>query len=396
MISPTVVCSAPEKHDAMLFESFFLAGFECSTHRRRDRRRVDIIRDTQHDVLAERDYHTVNKLGLRTVRDGIRWHLIESRPGRYDWSSVLPMIRAARRAGVQVIWDLFHYGWPDDLDIFTPAFVARFGKLARAFAGLIKNETDQTCFFAPVNEPSFVSWAGGDEGFIYPFAKGRDWDIKTQLIRAAIEAIENIWEVIPGARIVQCEPAIHIEPNPKRPDDAEPAEQYRRAQFQALDMLVGNVAPELGGRREYLDILGLNFYYNNEWVNFGETLYAFHPKYRPLQNIIQEFYDRYRRPLFLSETGIEGMFRPAWLAYVCAEVRCALDRGVPVEGICLYPIANHPGWENERHCHNGLLDYPDEFGNREMYTPLARELKYQQLIFEHFFESDLAADRQYA
>ena len=36
------------------------------------------------------------------------------------------MMHAARDTGVQVIWDLCHYGWPDDLDIFRPEFVRRF------------------------------------------------------------------------------------------------------------------------------------------------------------------------------------------------------------------------------------------------------------------------------
>lgn len=379
----------------MLFDSFFLAGFECSSHRERNGRRVDVIHETRHDELAERDYRAVRELGIRTVRDGLRWHLIETRPGRYDFSSVIGMVRAAERVGLQMIWDIFHYGWPDDLDIFSPAFVTRFGKLARAFARLIRDETSETPFFAPVNEPSFVSWAGGDAGFIYPFAKGRDGDIKAQLIRAAIEAIENIWQVLPGARIVQCEPAIHIVPNKTRPNDETPAEQYRMAQFQALDMLTGAIAPELGGRPEYLDILGVNFYYNNEWVNFGETLYPFHPRYRAFQDILLEFHERYQRPMFVSETGIEGILRPSWLAYISAEVRCAVDRGAPLEGICLYPVANHPGWADQRHCHNGLFDYPDERGRREIYEPLARELKRQQTIFREIYQN-AAADTQYA
>jgi hypothetical protein len=33
----------------------------------------------------------------------VRWHLIEpGAPGRYDWSSLLPMLRAAEAAGTQV------------------------------------------------------------------------------------------------------------------------------------------------------------------------------------------------------------------------------------------------------------------------------------------------------
>ena len=33
---------------------------------------------------------------MRGARDGVRWHLVEAAPGRYDWSSVLPQMRAAR------------------------------------------------------------------------------------------------------------------------------------------------------------------------------------------------------------------------------------------------------------------------------------------------------------
>ena len=44
------------------------------------------------------------------------------------------MLEAARAAGVQVVWDLCHYGWPDDLDVFSPAFVERFARFAGAAA----------------------------------------------------------------------------------------------------------------------------------------------------------------------------------------------------------------------------------------------------------------------
>lgn len=364
-----------------LFQTYFMGGFECSTHRRRDGRRLDIIAATRHDEFAAKDYRSLANLGIRTVRDGIRWHLIEAQPKRYDFSSVLNMLRAARRTGTQVIWDLFHYGWPDDIDIFSPEFVFRFGKMARAFAGILKNETDDTPFLSPVNEISFVSWAGGDEGFLNPFASGRDGDIKAQLVRATIEAIEAVRDVLPRARFVQCEPAIHIVGKQNDPRDQREAEMYHLAQFQALDMITGKIQPELGGGDRYLDILGINYYYNNQWMHNGITLYCFHPRYRPFREILKEFYDRYQRPIFVAETGIEGEARPGWLGYISAETRGACDLGVPMEGICLYPILNHPGWENERHCHNGLLDYPDQHGGREAYRPLARELACQQELF---------------
>ena len=64
------------------FDSFFMAGFECSSHRRRDGVRLDLIRATGHDRHVLRDYRLCKELGFRTFRDGLRWHLIEKSPGQ--------------------------------------------------------------------------------------------------------------------------------------------------------------------------------------------------------------------------------------------------------------------------------------------------------------------------
>lgn len=370
-----------------LFKSFLQGGFECSTHRRRDGHRLDLIASTRHDAFALEDYRAMADFEILTVRDGARWHVIEAQSGRYDFSSVLPMVRAARIVGTQVIWDLHHFGWPDDIDVFSSAFVVRFERFARAFATFLKSETDGLAFLCPVNEMSFLSWAGGEVAYVNPFAKKRGFELKAQLVRATVAAIEAIRDVLPQSRIVICEPAIHIVADPARPQDQAAAEGYRLFQFQALDMLSGRVNPELQGRPEYLEIMGINYYSNNQWIHNGRTLKVGDVLYRPFREIVLEFYRRYGCPLFVSETGIEGDRRPAWLEYVADEVMAARQSGVPVEGICLYPIANHPGWDDDRHCYNGVLDYPDENGHRDVYEPLAREMDKQRKRFaqENFF-----------
>ena len=55
---------------------------------------------------------------------------------------------------------------------------------------------------------------------------------------------------------------------------------------------------------------------------------------------------------------------------------------MPVEGICVYPILEYPGWENGRHCATGLLCVPDGEGRRPVYEPLAGELARQQAVLE--------------
>ncbi len=125
------------------FKSFFMAGFECSTHRLKSGRRLDMIAATRHDAFALLDYARIRAQGIRTAREGIRWHLVEQTPGRYDFSSVRPIIQAAQATETQVIWDLCHFGWPDGLDLLKPEFVSRLAQFAAAFAQLLKRETNR-------------------------------------------------------------------------------------------------------------------------------------------------------------------------------------------------------------------------------------------------------------
>jgi hypothetical protein len=368
-----------------LFDSFFHGGFECSSHRRRDRRRLDLIAATGHDRAAGSDYRQLVSLGLRTVRDGLRWHLIEQLPGRYDWSSFLPMLRAAQSAEVQVIWDLCHYGWPDDIDVWEPEFIDRFANFAGAAARVIAAETDAVPWYCPINEISFLSWAGGDKGFINPFGRRRGPEFKRQLVRALIAAIEAIRRVDKRARFIQAEPAIHIVPDPARPRTRKAVEAYCRAQYEAWDMVRGDLAPELGGSPDCLDVLGINYYWNNQWVDRGRPLLPGDPLYRPFRDMLAETYRRYARPLFIAETGREGDLRASWLRFVSTEVRAALHAGVPVEGICLYPILDFPGWDDQRPCSCGLLGAAEGPTKRSVYEPLAIELRSQQLRFDTTF-----------
>jgi hypothetical protein len=162
------------------------------------------------------------------------------------------------------------------------------------------------------------------------------------------------------------------------PDDLRNAENYRRSQFQAWDMILGRSNAELGGAEDLIDVIGVNYYIHNQFVWEGQMIVPSDPRYRHVSQMLEEVHLRYRRPLFIAETGIEDDTRPAWLRYMCKEVFTALEAGVPVEGLCLYPIVNHPGWDDDRHCHNGLFDYPDPDGNRAVFVPLAEELVRQQ------------------
>ncbi len=362
------------------FASFFQAGFECSSHRRRDGVRLDLIRATSHDRHVESDYRQCAELGLRTLRDGLRWHLIEQSPGRYDWSSWLPALEAAERHGLHIIWDLFHYGSPDCVDQAAPDFAERFTDFAIAALEMHETVSGRPPTVCPLNEINFLAWAVDDGYFprVGPDEKG--W-FKRQLVRTAIKAARAIKQRWPASTIVWAEPLIHIAPHDHRRQTVRAAQQNLQGMYQAYDWIMGLAEPELGGDRSLVDVVGWNFYPHNQWYFEGPTIPMGHHEYRPLADMLVEVAERYRKPLFISETGAEGSGRPAWLHYVCDEVRAAQAQGADVRGICVYPVTAYPGWDNSRHCQVGLFSPVGSDGKRHVYEPLKEELDRQRAIF---------------
>lgn len=346
-----------------------MGGFESATMVFASGRRVDAIAGANHDRFAEKDYDLLARHGIRTVRDALRWHRIERRPGRYDWSSFLPMLRAANRADVEVIWDLCHFGLPDDVDPWSGDLVDRFAHFAAAAARVVAEECGHAPVWCPVNEMSFWAFAAGDRKDFAPFGNGRGREWKRQLVRLAVAGGRAVRGVDPRARLMHIDPVIHIVPDHATAPGK--AEEGRLSMFEAWDMIAGRRDPDLGGSPDLLDIVGVNFYANNEWVDHGRVLAPGDPSYRPLRDILGEVFARYGRPIVVAETGTEGPAGVAWLRAVCDEARVARESGVPVEGLCVYPIMDYPGWTDDRHCRCGLIEVSGDWTDRRVNAAMA-------------------------
>jgi beta-glucosidase/6-phospho-beta-glucosidase/beta-galactosidase len=362
------------------FDSFFMAGFECSSHRRRDGVRLDLIKATGHDKHALLDYRLCKQLGFDTLRDGLRWHLIGKSPGKYDWSSWLPMLEAAEEAGVQVIWDLFHYGSPDCIDQAAADFPDRFTDFAVAALEVQQSVSDRAPLVCPLNEINFISWAVDDGYFPQVGPEQRGW-FKRQLVKTAISAAQAIKQRWPESTIVWAEPLIHIAPHDLRKSTLRGTQQNLNGMYEAYDWIIGRAEPELGGDPSLVDVVGWNFYPHNQWYWKGPTVPMGHHEYRPLADMLVEMAERYGKPMFLSETGAEGSGKPSWLHYVCNEVREAMHRGVDMRGVCWYPITAYPGWDNSRHAETGLFSTVVANGHRHVDQRLLAEFELQREQF---------------
>ena len=116
-----------------IFPTFFISGFECSTFLWKDQKRRNLIQETQHDRFAFKDYELLRNLGIAVSREAIPWPLVDKN-GVYDFSMIDPMIDAMNHHKILPIWDLCHYGYPDDLDPYSDQFIERFAAYSKAAA----------------------------------------------------------------------------------------------------------------------------------------------------------------------------------------------------------------------------------------------------------------------
>ncbi|TLV04097.1 amine oxidase [Dyadobacter luticola] len=342
-----------------------MAGFECADQLNAFGDRVDLLTETAHIELIREDYERISALGIKTVREGIRWSVVEPKPYQYDFKEVIEMIVAAKDLGIQQLWDVCHFGFPDDLTPFHPKFHSRFVSLCLAFLECYtRHNPGEMLYVTPVNEVSFLSWLGGDAGGTVPYCRKNGWDVKYALTKEFIGGAQAMKMASDRVRIVTTEPLVNMVPGlfPTWEDTLQ-AEKENELQFQSLDMLLGRICPELGGYEELVDIVGFNYYYNNQWITGSFQFLGWNdpvpdPRWKPLADLIENAYQRYGKPLIISETSHPKEDRPLWIDMIGEQCAALLRRDVPLLGVCLYPIIDRPDWDNLHIWHQaGIWDY---------------------------------------
>jgi beta-glucosidase/6-phospho-beta-glucosidase/beta-galactosidase len=378
----------PPREGEGIFPTFFMTGFECSTFIWKDGQRKDYVALTGHDQHLEKDYEQVMDLGMGVVREAVRWHLVDKGHGKYDWSTVQPILDHANACHLTVIWDLCHYGFPDNFDPFSEDAVKRFTDYCRAVTETVASQRAKDRFFTPINEITFFSGAATDMGWMYPFAKGRYADFKQAMCRMAIEGVKAIREIDPSARMVHVDPLIYQVHPPDRPDLADEAwEKTYEEAFEGWDILFGKLKPELGGSPEILDIVGVNVYnFSQAQLNADgsrEVLGPRDPRRKPLNEMLKYAWERYHRPVIIGETSGYQDKRAEWLRMTMEESMIALNDGVDLQGVCLYPCVDIPDWNTGEFAKIGIFDLEDtERCSRLPHEPYIEELRRWQKILD--------------
>ncbi len=366
-----------------MFRSFYLAGFECATGYNMHGEWIDQVAATEHDIHVDADYARLAEVGIHAVREAVRWPVVDNASG-HEMATVQPFVDAANRHRFDVIWDLFHFGYPDDLDPFSGAFAERFANYCHAAALFISRQMHGRCYFTPINEPSYFSWAAGEVGRFAPHTHGRGHELKIALARAAIRGIAAIRDACPEARIVNVDPICRVVPASPDPEAIEHARRFNEeAVFQFWDMLGGRLHPELGGSPEHLDIVGMNYYWTNQWELGRESvpLSDADPRRVPLADLVRAVWRRYGTEIVITETSALGEARGPWVHHLSSMADQLLDDAVALRGICLYPILGMPEWHaRDQWTRMGLwdLDHDDDQLQRRVCAPMLEALRAAQ------------------
>lgn len=366
-----------------LFPTFFLSGFECSNFLWKDGRRRDLVAETQHREHALEDYRRLSELGIAVAREGIPWPMVDRGQG-YDFGCLDAILEALAATRTLPVWDLCHYGYPDRLDPFGAEFTPAFEAYCRAVARHVSGRLPGPYFFTPINEITFFAFCGGEWGWAAPYGRDRTRreEFRRVLCRTAIAGVKALREVLPEARMMHVDPLVQVVAPADRPDLAQAAAHETFVDtFLAWDILAGRAHPEYGGSPEVLDIVGVNNYSfgQMEYREQGphEALPPGHPGIEPLCHLLQRVWERYRRPMVIGETSGLGHGRPDWLRDVMNEALAAVNLGMDLHGVCLFPAIDMPDWHTGEWVHNGICDLVDCDGRlaRVPHGPYVDELR---------------------
>jgi len=351
----------------------FAVGFEdtaIGVPLRHGGRVLDEYELTGHLGQWRSDLARAADTGATAIRYGLPWYRVNPAPGVFDWEWADAVIgHLATETGMEIILDLVHYGSPAWLagsfaDPSYAAAVARYaGEVARRYRGAVRAYT-------PLNEPLVTASFCGMRGIWPPYLSGdHGWARVVTAVATGVQAaVQAIREADGEAEIVHVE-AVQVY---ETADDSLLGELrlWERRSELPTQLITGQLGPEdsmwswlenhgvtgttlrrLASEGVMPDVIGLNYYPElscRELVRLdGNVVHvAYDGGMGRLAQVLRQWHARYRSPLMITETGVEGSTgkKLEWLDELVAGLRVLRREGVPVVGLTWWPIMDFVDW----------------------------------------------------
>lgn len=334
---------------------------------RPDLRPLDEYELTQHYQQWREDLKRAASLGVKKIRWGVPWYLVEAKPGEYNWSWVDEVLQFIHQLNLDPIVDLVHYGtplWMDEsfIDARYVASVTAFeAAFAERYAGLVK-------YYTPLNEPTVNAEFSGRNGQWPPYLKGETGYVRVllQIARGMQSSMHAIRQRDPNASLVAVEAMHHYRPMSKEAESA--AQQAFLKDVLCWDLVEGRVNKQHGlynwlldngasaeelkqllQKPARFDIFGANFYpWSAFHVSVEDGKARLDPAFgdgRLLADVLRDCSAHTQLPLFITETSAVGYRRQSWLKETTDAVNLAIDDGLPVIGYTWFPLFSMIEWD---------------------------------------------------
>ena len=377
----------------------FTTGIECSnpviTGKDGGDVRRDQLAECRHYERFKEDFALTRDLGLRYLRYGLPYHLVNPQRGKYDWSFADEAMNEIKRLGIVPILDLLHFGVPDWLgDFQNPELPVLFAE----YAGAVTRRYPWVRGYTPVNEIYIAARASAKDG-VWNERLKTDTGFVTalkHLAAANILATKAIARTRPDLIVIQSESAEyvhHISPHP-----SHAVKFGNKLRFLALDLLYRKVPDadvmlyllDCGFTREEFDwfmlndaagyqIMGNDYYGRNEHLLLPDGSILQGEDVLGWYLITKRYYNRYYRPVMHTETNVfDEREAPRWLWKQWANVLRIRRDGVPVMGFTWYSLIDQIDWDTSLVEQNNHINECGLYDLQRRPRPVSKA--YRQLI----------------
>jgi beta-glucosidase len=361
---------------------------------KRTGRILDEYELTGHYERWKEDIDLMASLGVRCARYGIPWYRVQPTPGTWDWTWPDQTFERMLERGVEPIVDLVHYGVPHWLNngLLDVEFPSRMAEYAARVADRFKG---QLRWYTPLNEPRISAWYAGMLGWWPPHKRG--WKgfskILLNISRAVCLTHRALKEVDPEITCVHVDPAdLYLTNDPSLKEEVDLRQQVV---FLALDLITGRVDTnhalwdwlmQMGHQHNDVerflaisvqpDIIGINCYPlfgQKEMLRSGSRIVT-RNRYGDgglLENLVAQYWQRYGKPIMITETASLGKKRLEWMDQSVAAVRHLRANRVPVVGYTWWPMFSIASW-GYQHGNKDLQDYMVHLGMWDLDSKLNR------------------------
>jgi beta-glucosidase/6-phospho-beta-glucosidase/beta-galactosidase len=349
-------------------------GIECSAPVIEGGVRQDELRKTGHWERYRDDLALVASFGIRYLRYGVPFHVVARDPdrSRFDWDWTDRAMEALQAEGLEPILDLLHFGLPDDIaGVGDPRLLSRY----EGYAAAVAERYPWVRYYTPVNEPFVTAWFSAKEGY---WNERRQDDVSfvaalDNILHCVVRGMELISERRPDAIFIQSDACDSY--TTTEPETEEHARLLTERSWVGYDLTYGREPTQrvldwlysngiTSQRLEWFAahgtsercIIGHDYYRGNERVVSAGRIRPAGPQRRGFKALALDFYDRYRMPLMLTETNMEGADAPEWLAEVWNDTIDLKDQGLPVRGFCWYGFIDHVDWDTALTANRGKVN----------------------------------------